>query len=116
MDGRKRRGSWAEDLARHWLEARGFRILARNERRGFAELRPRARSPEIDILALRQGELWLLEVKYRTGIGAGETPILGPRQRRRLYGALLSIPWGGARRLGLLWVKPGGRVEFLENP
>ena len=55
-------GSAGERLAAGWLEARGFRILARNWRCAYGEL---------DIVAEEAGELVFVEVKTRRGVAYG---------------------------------------------
>ncbi len=55
-------GSSGERLAAGWLEARGFRVLARNWRCAYGEL---------DLIAEEAGELVFIEVKTRRGIAHG---------------------------------------------
>lgn len=55
-------GSAGERLAAGWLEARGFRVLARNWRCAYGEL---------DIVAEEAGELVFVEVKTRRGTAYG---------------------------------------------
>ncbi len=40
------RGKWAEELAAHWLEIKGYRIIERNFRTRFGELDLIVRSPD----------------------------------------------------------------------
>ncbi len=115
MDARRVKGQQAEALAAAYLEAQGFCVRARNLRAGTAK-GPRERAPELDIVATRASELWVIEVKFRSSLGVWEAPLLNERQRRRLYRGLAAFSWLGPRHLGLLWVGAGGRVEFLENP
>jgi putative endonuclease len=56
-------GRWGEERAAGALEARGWRILARNYRFGRRE---------VDIVALRGDVLAFVEVKTRAGRGFGE--------------------------------------------
>jgi putative endonuclease len=56
-------GRWGEERAAAALEARGWRILARNYRFGRRE---------VDIVARRDGVLAFVEVKTRAGRGFGE--------------------------------------------
>ena len=60
--GRRARGQEAEGLAAAWLEARGWRVLARNHalRRG-----------EVDLVCAREGVLAFVEVRSRTGEAHG---------------------------------------------
>jgi putative endonuclease len=55
-------GSAGERLAAGWLEARGYRVLARNWRCAYGEL---------DVIAEEQGELVFVEVKTRRGVAHG---------------------------------------------
>jgi putative endonuclease len=55
-------GSAGERLAAGWLEARGYRVVARNWRCAYGEL---------DIIAEEQGELVFVEVKTRRGAAYG---------------------------------------------
>ena len=55
-------GAAGERLAAGWLEARGFRVLARNWRCAYREL---------DIIAEEAGELVFVEVKTRRGTAYG---------------------------------------------
>lgn len=55
-------GNAGERLAAGWLEARGFRVLARNWRCAYGEL---------DIVAEEAGELVFVEVKTRRGTAYG---------------------------------------------
>lgn len=55
-------GSAGERLAAGWLEARGYRVLARNWRCAYGEL---------DVVAEERGELVFVEVKTRRGVAHG---------------------------------------------
>jgi putative endonuclease len=72
-------GSAGERLAAGWLEARGYRVLARNWRCAYGEL---------DLVAEEQGELVFVEVKTRRGVayGAPEEAITA-RKRAHLIAA-----------------------------
>jgi putative endonuclease len=56
-------GRMAEQVAAEYLEEQGFRILDQNWRR---------RECEIDIIAMKEGVVYLVEVKYRGSDGAGK--------------------------------------------
>lgn len=69
-------GRSAEDAAATWLESSGWTILARNWRRGPGEL---------DIVALKAGELAFVEVKRVDAWGLESlSASVGPEKRRRL--------------------------------
>lgn len=55
-------GSAGERLAAGWLEARGFRMVARNWRCPYGEL---------DLIAEEAGEIVVVEVKTRRGVAHG---------------------------------------------
>lgn len=125
---RRRVGESGENLAAAYLEARGYRIVARNWRLASGELRG-----ELDIVAARERTLAFIEVKTRRRESHGG-PLLavGPSKQakvRALAGAFLrSSDRGGASRLtpaGLasvirfdviaVWLRPGEppRIEHL---
>lgn len=62
VNSRAALGSAGERLAARWLEARGYRVVARNWRCPYGEL---------DIIAEEQGELVFVEVKTRRGVAYG---------------------------------------------
>ena len=68
------RGRWAERLAACWLIAKGYRILARNQRTPFGE---------IDLIARRGRLLALVEVKARVS-RADALEALRPMQQQRI--------------------------------
>jgi putative endonuclease len=70
----RRRGRWAERLAALWLIAKGYRILARNQRTPFGE---------IDLVARRGRIVALVEVKTRT-TPAAALDALRPVQQQRI--------------------------------
>lgn len=80
-------GAEAEKLAAAWLEARGYRILARR----FV-----IRGGEIDIVAAREDSVAFVEVKARPKMDAALAAI-GETKRRRLARAasawLAKNPW-----------------------
>jgi putative endonuclease len=79
---RRQLGASGERVAANWLEARGYRILARNWRCPYGEL---------DLIAEQDGELVFVEVKTRRGTshGAPEEAIT-PAKRARLVAAAQS--------------------------
>ncbi|MCB0870574.1 MAG: YraN family protein [Solirubrobacterales bacterium] len=98
MDQRRSTGQSAEDICAARLEARGWRILARNWR---------IKAGEIDLIALAGPVLVIVEVKaHHTGSRRGPTaPVLavGPNKQRRL------------RRLASGWIAGHGRqVNFRD--
>src|SRR5947209_4231245 len=76
---RRQLGASGERVAANWLEARGYRILARNWRCPYGEL---------DLIAEQNGEIIFVEVKTRRGAthGAPEEAIT-PAKRVRLIAA-----------------------------
>lgn len=93
-------GAKGEDDAAAWLAARGWRIRARNIRRGHGEL---------DIAAMDGDELVIVEVRSRT-IGEMQPPELsvGPRKLRKLIKAakkyVASIRYDGIWRIDVVAV------------
>lgn len=75
-------GRSGERLAATWLEARDYRIVARNWRCQYGEL---------DLIAQQHGEVVFVEVKTRRGerMGAPEEAIT-PMKRRRLIASALT--------------------------
>ena len=70
----ERRGQWAETLAALWLQAKGYRIVAR---------RFRSRAGEIDLVARRGRHLAFVEVKARARAAQAAWAVT-PRQRARI--------------------------------
>ncbi len=104
---RSRRRNWnaaaasgrrAEDLAHRFLQARGFRIVARN-------YRPRSGSGEIDLVAWEGTTLVFVEVKSRltAEFGSPERAVGNAKTR-----ALIRSARDYARRAGAAW----DRVRF----
>ena len=83
-----RRGRWAERLAAWWLIAKGYRILARNQRTPFGE---------IDLVARRGRLIALVEVKARVD-RTSALEALRPIQQQRIARA---GAWYVARRPAL---------------
>ena len=61
-DLRAQRGAAAEELAAHYLQVRGLKILARNLR---------CKAGEIDLVCLDDGVLAIVEVRQREGLQYG---------------------------------------------
>ena len=69
-------GRLAEDAAAAWLESSGWRLVARNWRKGPGE---------IDIVATRSGDLAFVEVKRVDAFGLEAlSRSVGPIKRRRI--------------------------------
>jgi putative endonuclease len=77
----ERRGRSAELVAMAWLMLKGYRILGRRLRTPFGE---------VDVAALKNGILAIVEVKARSSALAGQDA-LSPRQQERLGGAALAL-------------------------
>ncbi len=112
-DHRHLLGRRAEEAAARYLEAHGYRVLARNWRTVEGEL---------DIVAERDGVLAFVEVRARRGQAMGTAAeSITPRKRRRLLRAALAyLQETGATlepRLDviLLQLTPGGRILSLEH-
>jgi putative endonuclease len=94
----RRRGGFAEDIARAWLEWCGLELLDRNRRAG---------SGEIDLVAREGRCLVFVEVRARRrGSWVGAAHSLGPDKRRRLRDCARVL----AREEGFRWA--GRRIRF----
>ncbi len=79
MNRRQALGRWGEARAAAYLEARGYRILARNQRTPYGEL---------DLIALRAGQVVFVEVKTRSGRAFGHPEeAVTPRKQAHLLAA-----------------------------
>lgn len=88
-------GRKAEAAARTYLEMRGYHILEQNWRR------PRC---EVDIIALREGRLHFVEVKYRRGSEQGTgldaiTLTKIKQMRRGAWSYVDEVKWQGEYQL-----------------
>lgn len=107
------RGRAGEDLAAEWLQARGWRILAR---------RWRAARREIDLVAERDGTVAFVEVKTRSPNAlAPPAAAVDARKRRRIAaaaGAAIARWPARAFRFDVIcvtWGRDGPQVEHLED-
>ncbi len=84
-------GKCGEDFAADILEAEGCTVLERNFR---------CRAGEIDIIAEKNGELYFVEVKTRSGLGAGRPAeaVTFQKQRRIRRAASVYLQNHGSRR------------------
>lgn len=95
------RGQAGEDLAAHYLEGRGYLILARNHRA------PRG---EIDIVAQQGDTLVFVEVKMRSSNLAGfGREYVDSRKQQRIVSAALHylahFPWEGPCRFDVVEIQ-----------
>lgn len=83
-NARAKLGGAGERLAAGWLEARGFRVLARNWRCAYGEL---------DVIAEDGGELVFVEVKTRRGVahGAPEEAITASKRAHLIAAAQMYL-------------------------
>jgi putative endonuclease len=84
-------GARAETAAALWLQAKGYRILAR----GFT-----VRNGELDIIAARGDTIAFVEVKARGSLDAAHGAIDARKQRRLRHAAkvwLTHNPWAGEK-------------------
>lgn len=114
MPGRPSLGAAGESAAAAWLEAHGYRVLARNVR---------SRAGEIDLIARQADLVIFVEVKSRTTAAFGHPAeaIMGQKQRRiaRLASAYLQVHRLDrcAVRFDAMAVRlgPGGEVLEIEH-
>lgn len=85
MTGRRqiaeRRGRSAELIAALWLMGKGYRILGQRLRTPFGE---------VDLAALKDGALVIVEVKARNSFAAGMESVM-PRQQERIARAAQTL-------------------------
>lgn len=109
----RERGRRGEAAAADYLEERGWRILARNERVGRREL---------DLVVFRDGILAFVEVKSRGGLGFG-TPLEAITRKKRQEISRAAAGWLRERRIpactlirfdavGVTWEADGRCVVF----
>ncbi len=82
-DGRRRLGGSGERLAAAWLEARGYRVVARNWRCPYGEIDLIAEAVTPDAGANGGGEIVFVEVKTRRGVAMGAPEEAITRVKRR---------------------------------
>lgn len=106
-------GKKAEAAARVYLEMRGYRILEQNWRRPQAE---------VDIIAMKDGVIYFVEVRYRHNYGHGGgfesiTPAKMRKMRRGAESWVEESKWQGEYVLSA--VETGGDnfavLGFIEN-
>jgi len=107
----QRRGARAETLALWWLRAKGYRLLARNYRRGVGEA---------DLVMARGKLLIFVEVKRREDkAAAGEA--IQPRQQARIARAAEAFiaqhktHWGKDIRFDAVLVSPRALPRHIED-
>lgn len=106
-------GRRAEKAAATYLEMRGYNIIERNWRR------PRC---EIDIIAEKDGAVYFVEVKYRSGLGQGGglEAITSTKLRQMRYAAtswLAEAKWRGPSQLAAVEITdPNFTItSFIDN-
>ncbi|SEJ14714.1 putative endonuclease [Cyclobacterium xiamenense] len=104
------RGREAEQLAREWLEGKGYVFLAENYRYKHAE---------IDLIMTHRELLVFVEVKFRTGTGYGYAEEFVDYKKRQLIiraadHYIYEIDWHRDIRFDIVGVyrDPHGRVAF----
>jgi putative endonuclease len=112
-DDRTARGRVAETLVTERLDARGWKVLCRNLRVGRLEL---------DVVALFEGVLHVVEVRSRVGRHAGDPlETVGPAKRRALARAVAAalarglLPRGREIRYDVatvVWEHDGAEPHF----
>jgi uncharacterized protein (TIGR00252 family) len=111
---RKRLGDAGERLAAGWLEQRGYAIVARNWRCQYGEL---------DVVAVRAGELVFVEMKTRRGerLGTPEEAITPAKRRRLAAAAACYVADHGldeaSYRIDVIAIDlaPGGRLRAIRH-
>jgi putative endonuclease len=107
-------GVAGERLAAGWLEARGYRILARNWRCSYGE---------VDLIAEQAGELVFVEVKLRRGLamGAPEEAVTRTKRQRLIATAQSYLAEQGAEqrpyRIDVLAIElePSGALRAVRH-
>lgn len=113
-DGRRRLGAFGERLAALHLEAKGYRILARNFR---------CREGEIDIVAQDGETLVFVEVRTRRGdaLGGPAESVTAIKQSRLVTAAtayvqaLTELPADQRIDVVAVQLSPGGRLVAIDH-
>lgn len=109
MSDKVKTGTKGENLAAHFLERKGFEIVARNFRHKHAE---------IDLIAKRDNWLIFVEVKTRSSSAFGEPEdfVTGLKTRKIFEAAeeyIYSTDWRGHIRFDIVSVKLGHTPEII---
>lgn len=108
---RQRVGRWGEAVAAHFLEQRGYTILAQNVRTSHGE---------VDLIARQQDELVFIEVKTRTNTQFGlPEEAVDARKLEHVFRAAEAYLEMQAGLAGMAWRidviaiqgRPGAKVE-----
>ncbi len=108
-------GADGEDLALHFLQRRGFRVVEQNFR---------GRNGEIDIIALDCNTICFIEVKTRRTLqfGSGSEAVGGRKQQKIMKTALLYLKVKGWSEknfrfdvISIFWNDAQPQIEYLEN-
>lgn len=109
-------GRRGEEIAREFLESRGYRVLARNEKNRFGE---------IDLVVRKSNVLVVVEVRTKSNERSGtpEDTINRKKKsalRKNTLSYMARIRWKGACRIDAVCVVLGGegsvfRVTHYEN-
>lgn len=111
---KQKKGKYGEDRACEFLERKGWRILERNFR---------CKAGEIDIVALGEGHLCFVEVKYRSRMDYGmpRDAVGRAKQRRLIMVAMLYMklhPWlrgDYSPRMDIVEVLELGGEEYIRH-
>ncbi|MDP2926905.1 MAG: YraN family protein [bacterium] len=106
-------GRRGEEIAREYLEKKGYKIIEQNYKTKYAE---------IDLVARQKNELVLVEVRTKTGedFGAPEETINGKKKRKLRGNALAyarAAKWSGPLRVDAVCIvlKKDHSVERLNH-
>lgn len=111
---RQKLGRWGESVAAHYLEQRGYQVLARNVRTRYGE---------IDLVAAQGAVLVFVEVKSRSGSGFGlPEEAVDARKLEHLYRSAEEFLDAHPEYAGVDWRmdaiaiqgRPGAKVEDVD--